>query len=82
MVRPLRVQYPNAFYHVTSRGNERKDIFEDEKDRWAHIRLLRELVEQYGVVIHSWVQMTNHYHLLIETPDSNLALAMRHLNGV
>lgn len=53
MVRPLRVQYPNAFYHITSRGNERKDIFEDEKDRWAHIRLLKELVEQYGVVIHS-----------------------------
>jgi REP element-mobilizing transposase RayT len=80
MVRPLRIQYPGALYHVTSRGNERKNVFQDDKDRWTFIHLLHELSSEYSVVFHAWVLMDNHYHLLMETQEANLSLAIRHLN--
>lgn len=82
MARPLRIQYPGAVYHVTARGNERKPIVRDDKDRWLFIRVLEETVETYGILLHAWVLMDNHYHLLVETPESNLSMALRHLNGV
>lgn len=82
MVRPLRIQYAGAVYHLTARGNERKPIVRDDKDRWLFLRVLQDTVESYGILIHSWVLMDNHYHLLVETPESNLSLALRHLNGV
>lgn len=82
MARPLRVQFPHAVYHVTSRGNERKAIVRDEADRSRFVRILADMVEQYHVLCHAWVLMENYYHLLIETPDANLSRAIRHLNGV
>jgi REP-associated tyrosine transposase len=81
MARPLRIEYPDAFYHVTSRGNERKDIFKSRKDREQFILYLQSSVERYGAVIHAYCMMTNHYHLLVETPHGNLSEIMRHING-
>ncbi len=82
MSRPLRIQYPGALYHVTARGNERKPIVRDDKDRWLFIRVLEDMVESHDVIIYAWVLMDNHFHLLIETPQANLSASIRHLNGV
>ena len=82
MARPLRIQFPHAVYHVTSRGNERKAIVRNDTDRDWFVQTLADMVEQYHVICHAWVLMDNHYHLLIETPDANLSRAIRHLNGV
>src|SRR5271168_1563129 len=82
MARALRVHYEGAVYHVTSRGNERKNIVRSNKDRELFLRVLAQVVEDHEVVCHAWVLMDNHYHLLVETPGANLAKAIRHLNGV
>lgn len=82
MARPLRINYPNAVYHVTARGNERKAIIRDDADRGRFVKILAAMMEQYQVICHAWVLMDNHYHLLLETPKANLSLAVRHLNGV
>lgn len=81
MARPLRIEYPEAFYHVTSRGNERKDIFKSRKDREQFLLYLQSSVVRYGAVIHAYCLMTNHFHLLVETPHGNLSEIMRHING-
>ncbi len=81
MGRPLRIEYPGAFYHVTSRGNERKDVFKSRRDREKFLEYLESATERYGAVIHVYCLMSNHYHLLIETPDGNLSQIMRHING-
>lgn len=81
MARPLRIEYPGALYHVTSRGNEQKDVFKSRKDREQFLSYLESAAERYGVVIHAWCLMSNHYHLLLETPDGNLSQIMRHING-
>lgn len=72
MARPLRIEYPGAFYHVTSRGNEKKDIFRDTKDRQRFLRYLESATERYGASMHVYCLMSNHYHLLLETPKGNL----------
>jgi putative transposase len=82
MARPLRVEYPGALYHVTSRGNDRQDIFRSEKDRAYFLGILDHLVERFHFVIHAYCLMDNHYHLLVETPQGNLSKGMRQLNGV
>ncbi len=82
MSRPLRLEYAGALYHITSRGNERKPIFLEEADFELFLEVLDEVCERFNWVIHSWCQMTNHYHLLLETPDANLSAGMRQLNGV
>lgn len=82
MARPLRLQYPGAFYHITARGNERKAIFRSDGDRKAFLEILSQAVDRYRLVLHAYVLMGNHYHLLLETPEANLSLAIRHLNGV
>lgn len=81
MARPLRIEYPGAFYHVTSRGNEQKDVFKSKKDREQFLTYLESAVERYGAVIHAYCLMSNHYHLLLETPVGNLSQIMRHING-
>lgn len=82
MSRPARIEFPNALYHVTARGDRREDIFEDDQDRRTFLSILEQVVTQYNWVCHAWCLMDNHYHLLVETPDSNLSKGMRQLNGV
>jgi putative transposase len=80
MARPLRINYPGAFYHVTCRGNERRNIFADDQDRSAFLDKLRTSVGIYEVKVHAYVLMSNHFHLIVETPKGNLSEFMRHFN--
>ena len=80
MARPLRIFYPNAFYHVTCRGNERKNIFRDDQDRRLFLEKLKTSIEIYGVKVQAYVLMSNHFHFIIETPKANLSEFMRHFN--
>ena len=82
MARPLRIEYPGAIYHITSRGNARQPIYKDDKDRETFLELLGSVVSRYGWICHAYCLMGNHYHLLIETPDGNLSQGMRQLNGI
>ena len=82
MARPLRLEFPGAFYHITSRGDRREDIYEDDGDRSAFLSILESVCETYNWVCYAHCLMSNHYHLLIETPDANLSKGMRQLNGV
>jgi len=82
MSRPLRIQYPDAWYHVMNRGRRGEEVFTGKNDYTAFIELLKELVEDYNVKIAAYCLMTNHYHLLVQTPDANISRSMRHLNGV
>jgi len=81
MSRPLRIQYPGALYHVISRGQERGAIVRDDADREKRLEWLRRTVETYGWRLHAFVQMTNHEHLFVQTPEPNLAAGMQYLNG-
>jgi REP element-mobilizing transposase RayT len=80
MARPLRIQYPGAVYHITHRGNERKAIFRNKADPRQFLSLLVQSLETYDVRLHSYVLMSNHFHLLVETPLGNLSEFMRHFN--
>ncbi len=82
MARPLRIEYPGALYHVTSRGNARQKIFRDDTDRTYFLDLLGKTVSRYRWICHAYCLMDNHYHLVIETPEGNLSRGMKHLNGV
>jgi len=82
MARPLRIEYEGAVYHVTSRGNGRQSIFLVDSDRELFLEVLGDSVKRFGWLCHAYCLMTNHYHLLIETPEANLSRGMRHLNGV
>ena len=81
MTRPLRIQYSGAFYHITSRGNERRDVFRSKADRERFLFYLAIATERYHARIHVYCLMSNHYHLLLETPEGNLSQIMRHING-
>lgn len=81
MARPLRIEFPGAYYHVTSRGNEQKEVFKSNRDREGFLHYLETATERYGAVIHVYCLMSNHYHLLLETPRGNLSQIMRHING-
>lgn len=80
MARQLRVEYAGAFYHITSRGNERKRIFWDDEDRKEFKSILQRTKERYGYFLHAYVLMDNHYHLLMETPHANIKQAMQNIN--
>ncbi len=82
MVRPLRLEYEGAVYHVTSRGNALQKIFLNNEDRDWFLKVLGDVVVRYGWICHAYCLMSNHYHLLIETPDANLSAGMQLLNGV
>ena len=82
MARPLRIEYEGALYHITSRGNARQSIFKDDRDRLLFLNTLKGVVDRYHWLCHAYCLMDNHYHLVIETPDGNLAKGMRQLNGV
>lgn len=80
MARPLRIQYPGAVYHVTCRGNERRSIFQKDDDRQVFMRYLSKSLNIYSVLLHGYVLMENHFHLLVETPLGNLSEFMRQFN--
>ena len=68
MARPLRIAYAHAFYHVGCRGNDRRDIYKDDTDRKVFLEKLQTSLEIYGVKLHAYVLMSNHFHLIVETP--------------
>ncbi len=72
MARGVRLQYPGAVYHVMCRGDRREAIFCQDIDRTMFLATLEEMCGRTGIVVHSYVLMSNHYHLLIETPEANL----------
>jgi REP-associated tyrosine transposase len=82
MARPLRIEYAHAVYHVTSRGNARSNIFQDDEDKERFLSVLEKVTMRYHWLCHAYCLMENHYHLLIETPEANLSRGMRQLNGV
>ena len=82
MSRPIRIQYSGAVYHVMNRGNARQDIFKNPDHYELFLRCLAETVDLWGLKLHAFSLMPNHYHCLIETPMGNLSRAMRHLNHV
>jgi REP element-mobilizing transposase RayT len=81
MPRPVRIEFAGATYHVMSRGNYGQGIFKDDKDRAAFVQLLGETCEKSGWLIHSFVLMGNHYHLLVETVRATLVRGMHDLNS-
>ena len=82
MTRPVRIEFEGALYHVTSRGDRREAIYEDDRDRTAFLEILDEVVHRFNWVCRAYCLMGNHYHLVIETPDGNLSKGMRQLNRV
>jgi REP element-mobilizing transposase RayT len=82
MARPLRIEYPGAVYHITSRGNAREAIFLSDANRQTFLDTLAATIKKYNWLCHAFCLLDNHYHAIIETPDPNLSLGMRQLNGV
>jgi putative transposase len=82
MSRPLRLEFAGALYHITSRRNARNLIFLQEDDFQLFLHILGDVCERYNWVVHAYCLMSNHYHLLVETPDANLSKGMRQLNRV
>ena len=81
MARPLRIEYKGAFYRITSRGNERRKVYFPKSDYDKFREYLKEAQEKYGYLLHGYVFMTNHYHLIIETPIANMSKVMHYING-
>jgi len=81
MARPPRIEYPGAIHHVTNRGNCKQEIYINDYMRQRFTQLLQEVVEKYDWQCHAYCLMNNHYHLLIETKDTNLSKGMQELNG-
>jgi REP element-mobilizing transposase RayT len=81
MARPLRIEFADAVYHVTSRGNGRQKIFHDDEDCRKFLELFGKTLSRFNWTCHAFCLMGNHYHLMIETPDANLSQGMHHLNA-
>lgn len=82
MPRPPRIEYEGAFHHVMNRGRDRRTIFHNDAYFNAFLDTLQEASQRFDAVIHAYCLMTNHYHLLLETPKANLSRIMRHVNGI
>jgi REP element-mobilizing transposase RayT len=80
-VRPLRIEEPGAVYHVTTRGNNGRSIYDDVVDRYVWLGELATVRARMGWIVHAYCEMGNHFHLLVETPLANLADGMCQLNG-
>jgi len=80
MARPLRIEYPEAWYHVTCRGNEKRNIFRDDGDREKLLEILSANLKLYRIELYSYVLMQTHFHLLLMTPEANLRKFMQRLN--
>ena len=82
MSRPLRIEFPGAIYHVTSRGDRREPIYRDDEDRVAQIEVIARAMERFDAQALAYCQMDNHFHLVLHTRRANLSRLMRHVNGV
>lgn len=82
MPRPFRIEYPNAFYHVMNRGKGRQMIFHSDRYYLEFLLTIKEAYQSFGLIVHCYCLMGNHYHLLVETPNANISRIMRHINGV
>jgi putative transposase len=82
MARPLRIEFPGALYHVTSRGDRREPIYRRDDDRRLHLAIIGQALQRFGACLWAYCLMPNHYHLVLQTPLPNLSRAMRHINGV
>ena len=82
MSRPLRIEYPGAWYHVMNRGRRAESIFSGKNDYALFIDLLKDSCELWNINVGAYCLMSNHYHLLIQTPEGNLSRCMRHINGI
>ncbi len=82
MSRPVRIEFPGANYHVTSKGKIGQTVFTDSEDRGVFLNILENVVGRFGWLLHSYVLMGDHYHLVLEVPEANLSKGMRQLNGV
>lgn len=80
MARPLRVEYPGAVYHVINRGNAGEKLFRSNRDREKFLIYLEKAVERFDIKIHTYCLMSNHFHLLIETPLPNLSQSIQWIN--
>ncbi|MBI5409796.1 MAG: transposase [Nitrospirae bacterium] len=81
MARPLRIEYEGALYHITARGNERKNIFFSKTDYEKFLHYVAEAKKKFGIKLYAYVLMSNHYHLIVETPEANLSKTMQYING-
>lgn len=81
MPRPVRVEYPGALYHVMARGDRKEAIVRDDEDRRTFVRALGQACQRSGFLVHAYVLMGNHYHLLLETPEANLSRGMAWLQN-
>jgi REP element-mobilizing transposase RayT len=79
--RKLRVQYPGAIYHIMNRGDRREVIFKDDHDRYRFLEAVGQASEKTGWQIHAYCLMSNHFHLVVETPQPNLVAGMKWLLG-
>jgi REP element-mobilizing transposase RayT len=82
MARPLRIELAGGLYHVTARGDRREAIYRDDADREAWLAVFAEVCTRFNWRCHAYCQMTNHYHVVVETAEGNLSKGMRQLNGV
>jgi putative transposase len=82
MPRALRYEYPGAVYHLMARGDGGKTVFETDEDRKGFLFRLGKICESHGWRVHAWVLMSNHFHLLVETPEANLVTGMKLLLGI
>ena len=82
MARPLRIEFPGAWYHVMNRGRRGENIFSGKQDHEAFLAVLSACSEMFDLKVGAYCLMSSHYHLLVQTPAGNLSRAIRHLNGV
>lgn len=80
MARPLRVEYPGAYYHVINRGNNQEKIFKNDRDKEKFLQYLEKASERFSIIFHTYCLMDNHFHLVVETPEPNLSVAMQWIN--
>jgi REP element-mobilizing transposase RayT len=80
MARPLRIEFPGAFYHVIVRGNQRQDIFFDDQDRQEYLKRVKRYKDELSFMLYAYVLMVNHVHLLIETPSATISKIMQRIN--
>ncbi len=82
MARPLRIEFPGAIYHVTSRGDRREAIYQDDVDKQAQLDVIAQALDRFDAQLLAYCLMGNHYHLVLHTRQGNLSRLMRHVNGV